>query len=70
MPKRLLSPDAEPEPRATLSLSEFTQRMGVHEATGRRWVHSGIIKALRIRRRFRIPVTELDRLLKTAKVKP
>jgi excisionase family DNA binding protein len=64
-----LEPPAPPRPRATYSLAEFNALMGIHEATGRRWIAAGVIKAIRIRRRYRIPVTEVPRLLKNAAVK-
>jgi excisionase family DNA binding protein len=64
-------PEPKPAPpRDTYSLAEFNARMGIHEATGRRWIQAGVIKAIRIRRRYRIPVSEVARLMKTAAVKP
>jgi excisionase family DNA binding protein len=49
--------------RVTYSMSEFNQMFGIHEATGRRWVNAGVIRAIRIRGQYRIPASEVERLL-------
>jgi excisionase family DNA binding protein len=53
----------KPGARLTYDMGEFNAMMGIHEATGRRWIKAGVVRALKIRGQFRIPASEVERLL-------
>jgi excisionase family DNA binding protein len=55
------APDAR-EPRVLLKLNRFCKKMDIHEATARRWIAAGVVKAVKIRGQFRIPESEAERL--------
>lgn len=42
--------------------TQFAEALSVHTATVLRWLKAGKIKAARVDRSWRIPVTEFDRL--------
>ena len=51
-----------------LRTGEAAKRLGVTTKTLRRWIETGIIKAHRIRKEYRIPETEVMRVLKEKKL--
>ncbi len=52
----------------TISISEFMEHVGVRsETTIYNWIKSRYIKSVKIGKRRRIPVSELDRLAKASK---
>jgi excisionase family DNA binding protein len=74
LPANSAPPPDKPEPkvepkveRVTYSMGEFCQRFGIHHDTARRWIKAGVVRAIRIRGRHRIPVSEERRLLAGAK---
>lgn len=49
--------------KQVLEIREFSQALGVHPATVRRLIDSGVVKILRIATRVMIPKGELERAL-------
>lgn len=54
--------DATSTPRL-LTTQAFADQVGVTKATVLRWIGSGYVAHVRIGRRYRIPATEVGRLL-------
>jgi len=61
-----------PNPAAheTLTAVEFAHRIGVHRLTVASMVKRGEVRVVRVGLRDRIPASELDRLLATARTSP
>ena len=51
-----------------LSVFEFAQELGITVACVRRWVLVRKIETVRVGRLVRVPVTELDRILRDGRV--
>lgn len=54
--------DRPPVPRALLSINEFMGAVGCSRTTTHRLVKSGRVRAVKIGRLVRIPVTEAERI--------
>jgi excisionase family DNA binding protein len=46
--------------RSLLTVAEVAHRLGVHEKTVRRFIHSGVLPAVKIGRRVRVDEAELE----------
>lgn len=53
----------DPSKQTLLRVGVAARKLGLHPITVRRWLKSGKIKALRIGREARIPLTEIERVM-------
>jgi excisionase family DNA binding protein len=44
------------------STSEVAKRLGINRVTMYRWVQKGVVKAYKIGKRLKIPISEVERL--------
>jgi excisionase family DNA binding protein len=60
----------EPEKRAAFRIPLFAELVGLKRGTIYDMIRKGELRVITIRGRYRVPATELDRLLGQAPVKP